>query len=259
MKKPFYKRVWFWVIAIIIVIAINSPESTEVEKDIANGEAKASETSTSDSSNNPDDTVESEPTEDIEEKEEKTEPEAEEVVEETPQQRMVGQIVTLMDEGLAFDTGSYVKGDIPKGEYAFIPFDGSGKYYSETDGAGNIVDNEIFDSFGYVYVHGTANLETQGVLVNTTAFEQLGVSGAKELYEVVNSSENYQGSGMYKVGYDIKPNTYTIESMGEGYVAILSGPVGNNEIVDNNIFNGKYNVNVAEGQYLTVSKGTFAQ
>ncbi|QKY68380.1 hypothetical protein [Lentibacillus sp. CBA3610] len=267
MKKPWYKKIWVWVVAVIIIIAIGTVNSDDVEEDEAAAETDATETTEdndTDTSGNTDetDTTETNTSEadtEVEETDESTEENVEEeTVEETPQEKALREVVELMDEGLAFDTGSYVEGDIPEGEYAFIPFDGSGKYYSETDSAGNIIDNENFDSFGYVYVHGAANLETHGVLVSVDAFEELNVSGAKELYEQMNGAEDYKESGMYKIGDDIEPNQYTIESMGEGYTAILSGPVGDNEIVDNNIFNGKYNVNVSDGQYLKVSKGKLA-
>src|SRR5699024_7869410 len=46
----------------------------------------------------------------------------------TDQEIMLHKLLNLIDEGLAFDTGSYIKGDIPAGEYAFISFDGSGSY-----------------------------------------------------------------------------------------------------------------------------------
>lgn len=98
---------------------------------------------------------------------------------------MIEKISGLMDSKQAFDTGSYIKMDIPVDEYAFISFAGSGKYYGEKDPAGNIIDNENFDSFGYFYVHDAGNLETQGVLVSTGAFGALGVSSAKEIYEIM--------------------------------------------------------------------------
>lgn len=37
----------------------------------------------------------------------------EEIVELTVQQKMIQNILDLIDEGLAFDTGSYIPGDIP--------------------------------------------------------------------------------------------------------------------------------------------------
>lgn len=175
--------------------------------------------------------------------------------EKSPQEKMQEGVTKLIDSGQAYDTGSYVKGDIPKGEYAFVSFDGSGKYYSEEDSAGNIIDNENFDSFGYVYVQGVGNVETQGVLIKVGSLKDLGVKGAREVYEQLNSVKDYKGSAWYKVGSDIKAGQYTIKSLGEAYVAVMSGPVGNNTIVDNNNFNGKYSVNVGGGQYLVISRG----
>ena len=98
--------------------------------------------------------------------------------------KMILKISDLFDEKLAFDTGNYIKGDIPAGEYAFVKFDGSGSYYEEDDAAGNIIDNENFSSFGYVKVHAAGNLETNGVLINVKAIDKLGVKSAKEVYEI---------------------------------------------------------------------------
>ncbi|RST59696.1 hypothetical protein D5F11_011380 [Siminovitchia terrae] len=184
--------------------------------------------------------------------------EVEEVIELTAQEQMLEDITDLFADDLAFDTGSYVKGDIPKGEYAFVTFEGSGQYYSEKDAGGNIIDNENFDSFGYVEVHEAGNIETSGVLVKVDALDELEVSGAKELYETLNNTEEYMDSGWYKVGVDIDPGEYVIESFGDGYVAVMTGPVGNNEIINNENFNGRYSVNVQEGQYLVISRGTIS-
>ena len=137
-----------------------------------------------------------------------------EKVELTESEKMIVKLHSLLEEKLVFDTGSYIQGDIPAGEYAFVKFDDSGSYYEEDDAAGNIIDNENFSSFGYVKVHGSGDLTTRGILVNISAFERLGVSGAKELYEILNEKENWNQSGFYKVGYDIEPGRYIIESMG---------------------------------------------
>ena len=173
----------------------------------------------------------------------------------TAKELMFEKVTGLISSKDAFDTGSYVKGDIPAGEYAFVPFEGSGKYYSEEDSAGNIIDNENFDSFGYVYVQGAGNIQTQGVLIKIGAFEKLGVKSAKEIYEKLNDATDYKDSAIYKVSVDIAPGVYTIESYGQGYVEVMSGPVGNSDIVDNENFNGKYSVTVSAGQYLKVSRG----
>lgn len=183
------------------------------------------------------------------------ETEKEESKPKTAKELMFDKVLGLIDTKDAFDTGSYTKGDIPVGEYAYVPFDGSGKYYSEKDSAGNIIDNENFDSFGYVFVQGAGNLETQGVLIKIGAFKKLSVKSAKEIYEKLNDIKDYEESAYYKVGTDIAPGTYIIQSFSEGYAAVLSGPVGNSDIVDNENFNGKYSVSVSVGQYLKVSRG----
>lgn len=172
---------------------------------------------------------------------------------------MILQISILIKEGLAFDTGDYVKGDIPAGEYAFVKFDGSGSYYCEKDAGGNIVDNENFDSFGYVKVHEVGNLTTRGVLINISAFEKLGVSGAKEIYEKLNNQTNYNQGGYYKVGTDIQQGSYIVESIGSGYYAIMTGPVSDSDIVDNDNFNGKATINLKNGQYLKLSRAKINQ
>ncbi len=177
----------------------------------------------------------------------------------TEREQMIENILDLIDEGLAFDTGSYVKGDIPKGEYVFVTFDGSGSYYSEEDSSGNIIDNENFESFGYVEVHEAGNIQSDGALIGVDSLDDLDVTGAKELYEVLNEVEEYEDSGWYKVGIDIEPGEYTIESYGTGYVASMSGPVGNNSINQNENFEGRYSINLNEGDYLVVSRATIAE
>lgn len=177
----------------------------------------------------------------------------------TESEKMIVKISTLFDEKLAFDTGSYIKGDIPAGEYAFVKFDGSGSYYEEDDAAGNIVDNENFDSFGYVKVHSVGNITTRGVLININAFEKLEVTGAKEIYEILNGQSDYNQSGYYKVGVDIPAGTYVLESIGSAYYAIMTGPVSDNDIVDNDNFNGKKQITISNGQYLDLSRAKITQ
>lgn len=177
----------------------------------------------------------------------------------TESEEMIVKISLLIDEGLAFDTGDYIKGDIPAGEYAFIKFDGSGSYYCEKDAAGNIVDNENFDSFGYVKVHSVGNLTTRGVLISVSAFDSLEVTGAKEIYEILNDQEDYNQGGYYKVGTDIDAGQYVLESIGSGYYAIMSGPISDNDIIDNDNFNGRASVNLKSGEYLKLSRSTITK
>ena len=119
---------------------------------------------------------------------------------------------------------------------------------------------ENFDSFGYVNVHDAGNIKNDGVLVSTSAFETLGVQSAKEIYQVLNNiEEDYKDSAWYKVGVDIPSGDYVIEKNNECYVAIMSGPVGKGDIVENEYFNGKYQVKVSDGQYLNISGGYISE
>jgi hypothetical protein len=221
------------VIAILVIVAIFSPSNQTNNAEVSNTDNQQATQQTDNFSK----------------------PEREQSRPKTDRELIFEKVVELIESNEAFDTGSYIKGDVPVGEYAFISFDESGKYYSEYDIAGNIIDNENFDSFGYVYVHGAGNLQTNGILIKPSSFEKLGVVSAKEIYEKLNNIDNYSDSAMYKVGVDIVPGTYTIESYGKAYVEVMSGPVGKSDIVDNENFNGKYSVSVSAGQYLKVSRG----
>lgn len=194
----------------------------------------------------------------VNEEDELTEEPIEEIIQLSEREEMIIEILDLVDSGLAHDTGSYIKGDIPEGNYAFITLDGRA-YYSEEDSSGEIIDNENFDSFGYVYVHEAGNLTTGGVLVDTGSIESLNVSGAKELYEILNEVEDYKESGYYKVGTDIEPGEYVVESYGSGYVAVMDGPIGKSDIVKNENFDGRYAVTVNEGQYLILSRAFLSE
>lgn len=192
--------------------------------------------------------------------EENLDSEIEEVVEElSPKEEMIITLSVLIDRGYAYDTGSYIKGDIPEGEYAFIGLNENTSYYSEEDSGNQIVDNENFDSFGYVYVRAVGNITTRGVLVSAAGMEILEIPSAKELYEILNEVENYEESGYYKIGIDIEPGEYIFESEGKGYVAALSGPVGNRNIIQNNNFDGRYALNLEKGQYLKISRAKISK
>lgn len=172
---------------------------------------------------------------------------------------MLEKVSELIDTGEAYDSGDYIQGDVTKGTYAFISFTDSGGYYSESDVSGNIIDNANFDSFGYVTVHEKGNLSTDGFLVNVNSLDKLKVSGAKELWEIVNNIENYNESGYYKVGQDIEAGSYVLTSIGDAYVSLNSGVVGNNDIIDNNNFNGQWRISVSNGQYLEISRAEFSK
>lgn len=159
----------------------------------------------------------------------------------------------LLSEKRAFKEGDYAVGIIPKGEYAIIALENGHCYYSE-EANGQIIDNENFISFGYVYVHGIGNIKNGGILIELNSFSKTGYKSPKELYEDISGQKNYNFSAHYKIGLDIAPGTYLISSINQGYMSINSGPVGNKEIIQNDLFNGSMSINVKKGQYLELSK-----
>lgn len=176
--------------------------------------------------------------------------------EQTPKEKLLSQLSSLIKDSKVFDAGSYAIGSIPSGEYAFIVINAGQGYYSEEEASGNIVDNENFDSFGWVFVNGSGNITTRGILVPQNIFSMLNVASAKEIYVTLNDkSLDYNQAGYYKIGVDLPAGTYTLESIGSNsYMSIESGGVGKSEIIDNDIFSGTKTVTVSNGQYLKISK-----
>ena len=168
-------------------------------------------------------------------------------------EELLSSLSELIEGGKAFDIKDYNKGEIPVGEYAYI-MRGSMGYYSEEDADGKIIDEKSFDSFGYVYVNGLGNIKTKGMLVSVETFEVLGVSGAREMYEIVNDIFRYRQSGMYKVGFDLPAGDYSLENLfdRDAYYGILSAPVGSIgvRIIEDDSFRGSKTISISDGQYL---------
>ncbi|NML30048.1 hypothetical protein [Paraburkholderia antibiotica] len=164
-------------------------------------------------------------------------------------------VAALLTSGSTFKPGSYAKGIIPKGEYIFVSKDGG--YFSE-ELNGQIIDNENFPSFGYVYVHGIGDIKNDGYLISPSAVQKIGYVGALDVYQAMNRQTGYNFSGTYKVGVDIPAGRYTLESAGDAYIAVVTGPLGKGEIVWNDNFNGSRTANLSIGQYLQVSNASIA-
>lgn len=161
----------------------------------------------------------------------------------------------LVSAGQAFEPGSYAKGTIPKGEYAYV---GKNEGYFGEELNGQIIDNQIFPSFGYVYVHGIGDIKTDGFLLSSTALRKLGYASASAVYRSLTKQEPYNFAGMYKVGTDLPAGNYVIKSAGDGYVSVNTGPVGNSEIVWNDNFHGTKSADLTNGQYIELNKASIS-
>jgi hypothetical protein len=167
----------------------------------------------------------------------------------------IDQFDEFIKVGQAFKPGSYTKGSIPKGEYAFIS--PKGGYFAE-EYNGQILANENFSSFGYVYVQGLGDITTRGYLIAIESLKLKDKLGALSIYKSINKETEYNFSGYYKVGLDIEPGTYKIESSADGYIAIESGPLGRSKTIENELFQGEKTISVLEGQYLKVNRATIS-
>lgn len=130
------------------------------------------------------------------------------------QKQFIEKIKDLIRNGQAYDAGEYEMLEIEDGQYAFINFNGNG--YCKINLSDEIRGWENFVSFGYVKIYKGYSVKTNGILINCESFEELGVSGAKEIYEKMHGIENYDGPGMYWIDHDIPSGVYKIESKSGG-------------------------------------------
>ncbi|WP_257827219.1 hypothetical protein [Burkholderia glumae] len=172
---------------------------------------------------------------------------------ESPQQPTMMQ--ELVSARLAFEPGSYAKGTVPKGEYAYV---GKSEGYFGEEINGHIIDNQIFPSFGYVFVQGVGDIKTAGYLLSPVALKKLGYKSASEVFRSLTGQDAYNLSGMYKVGVDLPAGNYIIESTGTAYVSVNTGPVGNGEIVWNDNFHGTKSANLTNGQYIELNNASIS-
>lgn len=140
------------------------------------------------------------------------------------QKQFIEKIKDLIRNGQAYDAGEYEMLEIESGQYAFINFNGNG--YCKINLSDETIGWENFDSFGYVEILKGYSVKTYGILVNCESFEELGVSGAKEIYEKMHGIENYDGPGMYWIDHDIPSGAYRIESKSGGSYSLCNCAVG---------------------------------
>ncbi|MCT0949743.1 hypothetical protein EFL45_10130 [Weissella confusa] len=176
-SKSVFKSVWFWLVLVVLVVSGVSMAAGQ-----SSDSTSESQTAAYQSEDEEDDYYD-----DDEDEVEADEYSSSYATSSSESDDIDDKIDRLVKSGKAFEAKDYIAGKIPAGEYAFVTDKySSGKYYSEDDAAGEIIDNENFSSFGYVQVHSTENLTTDGLLVNVDSLGELGVVGAKDLYEKLN-------------------------------------------------------------------------
>ena len=122
------------------------------------------------------------------------------------QKQFIEKIKDLIRNGQAYDAGEYKMFEIEDGQYAFINFNGNG--YCKINFSDDVRGWENFVSFGYVQILKGDSVKTKGILINCESLEELGVSGAKEIYEKMHGIENYDGPG-----YVLDRSRYTVRCL----------------------------------------------
>lgn len=223
-NKPFYKKWWVWLIALIVIFALvqggddeeqtdqEALDTTETEENQTNNEANVEEPS-------------NQPDEDENTNNENTEGTAD-----------------------AIEPGTYKVGeDIPAGEYIVFA-DGMGYIESASDSTGQLEsiifnDNLMNDAHTYVTIEDGEYFKLQGA-------EMYPVDSAP----TVEPADGVYRDGMYKVGTDIPAGEYKVildSDIGMGYIEVSKNSRHTlDSIITNDNLQADSYITVEDGQYL---------
>lgn len=141
-----------------------------------------------------------------------------------------------------YENSTYKIGDtMPEGEYVLFATSGMGYFKVSSDSSGDsIICNDNFEYNAIVKVNKGEYLELSRCYA-----------------EPINSARNVSttGSGTFKVGTHLKAGEYKLESVGysSGYYCVY-GDNRQQNIINNDNFEGTAYVTVREGQYLLLSR-----
>lgn len=224
-NKPFYKKWWVWIIAVIIVIGVSGEsESGKEEGNIANNSTGNINVETQPENQ------QSDSTEDTEIK-----PEAEEV---KPEVEKVKPI----------KNGTYKVGsDLAPGEYLF--FAKSMGYVECSSDSTGALESIVFNDNVKGHVYLTVN---EGEYLKITGGEMYPVAEAPS----VIPEDGLYKDGMYKVGQDIPAGEYkiTLTSNFMGYYEVTADSRHDiYSIVTNENVQGDTYLTIQDGQYIKLS------
>ncbi|MDR1821002.1 MAG: S-layer homology domain-containing protein [Oscillospiraceae bacterium] len=156
----------------------------------------------------------------------------------------IGLFLPAPRAAASYSEGSYLVGrDIPAGLY----------YVEATKGLGFCrLNSDASGSFSSLLATGTFYTWT---FIEVLAGEYLYLEHAAATPASEISPINLCCEGMYRVGYDIPPGEYTLQSTGsyQAYAAVLSGTRGASRIVTNSLFTGQCVLSAQSGQLLELS------
>lgn len=239
VKKPFYKKWWVWLIAVILIIGIfgggdEEPSETEsaaaLDREEAGEENEDKETSASET----------------EVTEEETDQEEEEPEEEQE------------DKSAEISAGTYKVGeDISSGEYLVFS-DGMGYIEAAKDSTGEL-DSIIFNDNLLDGAHAYVTLE-DGQYFKLQGAAMYPVEAAPS----VEPEDGTYTDGMYKVGQDIPAGEYKVNlndssAIGMGYLEVSSDSSHQlDSIITNDNVEADTYITIEDGQYLKLQDLTIA-
>lgn len=224
LKKPFYKKVWFWVL-IVFIIGIAATQGGDSDKTATEAESKT-ETKTETKSDT------------------ETKPVATDKKEKASKEKK--------ESGTKYKAGTYIVGEkIPAGEYKVVadsPFGAYAEVASDSSGQlDSIIANEIVKTFSYITI-------ADGQYFKLNGSHAIPVAEAAP-YEPKNGKYT---EGTYRVGVDIPAGEYEVVVTDEdglgGYIEVATAStwqldsILTNELIENNTF-----ISVADGQYLKLT------
>nr|WP_295678746.1 hypothetical protein [uncultured Lachnoclostridium sp.]DAE05632.1 MAG TPA: hypothetical protein [Siphoviridae sp. cthL03] len=149
------------------------------------------------------------------------------------------------DKMQSYEEGQYKVGvDIPAGEFVLLATDDSGYFSVTSDANGNdILFNDNFETNSIITIKKNEYVELSRCIAYPSS----------QFYDELEINQENYGT-MLKVGKDIKPGEYKIETDGSsGYYCIYSNS-RHDDIVANDNFDNSCYVSVEKGQYLVLSR-----
>lgn len=171
----------------------------------------------------------------------------------------VSRFEQLLDSNLTFHKGTYPKGVVPKGTYAVVNVVYDSPIYVKL---GKDIEHN-FESFGYVSIDGETKVDTNSYLINVEAFDKLGVSGVRDIFNIITGTtvnfKDYNSDGMYAVGYDLDEGSYVVSTLifDTSPRVYVYSDVDRKNIVQSieNLEESKITIDVKKGQFVDVKYG----
>ena len=152
------------------------------------------------------------------------------------------------------EAGSYMIGDeLSKGEYLLIADDGS-----ENRGVFEVVTKEKVETFDEIFSSENFIFSTYITVENGQYLRFVDCTAMTADSEYIDEEKDIINEGMYKIGKDIMPGTYTIypknqKDMFFGAYEIHKDSLHNEDsIIDSGYFQDKLDLKLEEGQYLII-------